>query len=190
MVQTDVLQELNPAQRDAVEAIEGPVLVVAGPGSGKTRVLTYRVAYLVKVCSVEPWRIMAVTFTNKAAREMRGRLDSLVGDELRRLTVGTFHAFCLDFLRRRAKTLGRNDTMVVLDETDRLSLVAEALQRLDPKSEAGRHRPETVLRVIERAKQNLCGPRDDLSSWAVTENTGVIAEAYQRYRSRFQRAYR
>jgi len=95
----DVLAELNPAQKEAVEAISGPVLILAGPGSGKTRVIIHRVAYLITVCKVRPGHIMAVTFTNKAAREMAVRLHRLVSGSVKDLTLGTFHAICARILR-------------------------------------------------------------------------------------------
>ncbi len=102
---TDLLAGLNPAQQEAVSVEPGPVLVLAGPGSGKTRVLTQRIAYLMHERRVPPWHIMAVTFTNKAAREMAQRLEILVGARLRGLTVGTFHATCVRILRRETKHL-------------------------------------------------------------------------------------
>src|SRR4030042_3014533 len=96
-----ILAQLNPAQREAVAAPDGPILVVAGPGSGKTRVLTHRVAYLIKNRGVSPYRIMAVTFTNKAAREMKERLHELLGQPvLRHINIGPFHAICARMLRR------------------------------------------------------------------------------------------
>ena len=110
---TDILLGLNPAQREAVEAVEGPVLVLAGPGSGKTRVLTHRAAYLVKECQVPPWQIMAVTFTNKAAREMKERLYRLMGDPFRQMTICTFHAICARILRRDAAAAGISPQYVI-----------------------------------------------------------------------------
>ena len=98
----DILKDLNPAQKEAVESIDGPLLILAGPGSGKTRVITHRIAYLVRTCGINPHRIMAVTFTNKAAREMEARLMQLVSGSYQELTLGTFHAICVRILRRTA----------------------------------------------------------------------------------------
>ncbi|MBM4433147.1 MAG: AAA family ATPase, partial [Chloroflexi bacterium] len=119
----DILDGLNPAQREAVEAIGGPVLILAGPGSGKTRVIAHRVAYLVKVCGVSPRRIMAVTFTNKAAREMEERLRGLLGESAKDLTLGTFHAICARILRQDGKAIGVEPKFVIYDQEDQISLV-------------------------------------------------------------------
>ena len=173
----DVLQQLNPAQRDAVEAIEGPVLVLAGPGSGKTRVLAHRVAYLVKVCGVEPWRILAVTFTNKAAREMRGRLDSLVGDELRRLTVGTFHANCARILRREADSLGLDRNFVIYDQDDQLRLVRNVMNELNLDDKV--YRPTSIHAAISRAKNELIGPAEYHAASYWHEIAGRVYQRYQ-----------
>ena len=126
----DILADLNPAQREAVEAIEGPVLILAGPGSGKTRVITHRVAYLIRVCSVSPYRIMAVTFTNKAAREMEERLNDLVSGSVKDLTLGTFHAICARILRREGKAIGIDSQYVIYDDDDQISLIKRSLQEV------------------------------------------------------------
>src|SRR4030042_6035662 len=109
----DVLEGLNPPQREAAEAIEGPLLILAGPGSGKTRVIAHRVAYLIKVCRINPHRIMAVTFTNKAAREMRERLYHLLGRSVDDISLGTFHAICAGILRREGKAIGIESRFVI-----------------------------------------------------------------------------
>jgi len=127
----DVLAHLNPAQKQAVETIEGPLLIIAGPGSGKTRVITHRVAYLIKVCGVSPHRIMAVTFTNKAAREMMERLEKLLGQMSESLTLGTFHAICARILRQEGKAIGLDPRFVIYDADDQLSLIKQSLQELD-----------------------------------------------------------
>ncbi len=152
----DILAGLNPAQREAVEAIEGPLLILAGPGSGKTRVIAHRVAYLIKVCGVNPHRIMAVTFTNKAAREMRGRLYHLLGRSVEELTLGTFHAICSRILRREGKVMGLEPSFVIYDDGDQLGLVKRSLQELniDPRKYA----PKAFQSVITAAKSQLLSP--------------------------------
>jgi DNA helicase-2/ATP-dependent DNA helicase PcrA len=112
---TDLLDGLNPAQKEAVQTTEGPLLIVAGPGSGKTRVITHRIAYLVRVCGVSPYRIAAVTFTNRAARAMKDRLHRLVGPGGDGLSVGTFHAFCAQMLRRDGAYLGISPSYSIYD---------------------------------------------------------------------------
>src|SRR5512139_2341140 len=114
----DFLSELNSQQQQAVMAGLGPVLVLAGPGSGKTRVLTHRIAYLVGALGVRPYNIFAVTFTNKAAREMEKRVVGLIGQELHGMTMGTFHANCARILRREADHLPFTPNFVIFDEDD------------------------------------------------------------------------
>ena len=152
----DILANLNPAQREAVQAIEGPVLVLAGPGSGKTRVLIHRVAYLIQVCGIPPYNIMAVTFTNKAAREMKERLHHLIGRQLRGLTIGTFHATCARILRREARHLGLERSFLIYDDGDQLSLIKQAVKELDLDDKM--YRPTALQGAIRRAKQELIGP--------------------------------
>ena len=154
----DILATLNPAQRKAVEAIEGPVLILAGPGSGKTRVITHRVAYLIKVCGINPHHIMAVTFTNKAAREMQERLEQLLGREVDALTLGTFHAICSRILHREGEAIGTNPRFIIYDEEDQLNLIKQSLQEinLDPKQYA----PRALHSAISAAKSRLISSQD------------------------------
>jgi DNA helicase-2/ATP-dependent DNA helicase PcrA len=137
-----LLEGLNPEQREAVQTTEGPLLVLAGAGSGKTRVLTNRVAWLIGVCGIAPEAILAVTFTNKAAGEMRARVEKLLGPGARGVWLTTFHSSCVRILRREIGQLGRSRGFVIYDEDDSLSVVREALRRhgLDPKEEARRLR--------------------------------------------------
>ena len=153
----EILEGLTTAQREGVEAIEGPVLIVAGPGSGKTRVITHRIAYLMRVCGISPHRIMAATFTNKAAREMRNRLQRLVGTRSDSLTVGTFHAFCAMLLRRDGGFVGVEPNYTIYDDEDQLGLIKQAmgLAELDPKQFPAR----AVHGVISRAKSTLLDSR-------------------------------
>ncbi|MFQ5813190.1 MAG: ATP-dependent helicase, partial [Anaerolineae bacterium] len=173
----DILKDLNPAQREAVQAIEGPVLVLAGPGSGKTRVLTHRVAYLVRECGVDPYNIMAVTFTNKAAQEMKGRLHRLLGRRLRGLTLGTFHAICSRTLRREAKHLDVSSDFVIYDRSDQLGLVRQALTDLNLDDKM--YRPQAILGTISRAKNELIGPESFVPQTYWQEVAGRVYTRYQ-----------
>jgi DNA helicase-2/ATP-dependent DNA helicase PcrA len=174
----DILATLNPAQREAVEAIEGPVLILAGPGSGKTKVITHRIAYLLKSCGVSPHNIMAVTFTNKAAREMKDRLEQLLGQEIEALTLGTFHAICARILRREGKVIGLESSFVIYDEEDQLSLIKQALEELnlDPKQYA----PRALQSAISASKSRLIGPKD-YAQRVSSYFEEIVHRIYQRY---------
>ena len=157
-----ILDGLNAPQREAVETIDGPLLIVAGPGSGKTRVITHRIAYLVRVVGVSPYRILAVTFTNKAAREMKDRLQHLVGKRADQLSVGTFHSFCAGVLRKDGKHIGLESSFSIYDDEDQMNLVKQAMEQadLDPR----RYPPRAVHGVISRAKSLLM----DSTPWGRT----------------------
>src|SRR5437588_2732312 len=131
----DLLAGLNEPQRKAVTMTEGPVLILAGPGSGKTRVITHRIAYLVQHENISPWRILAVTFTNKAAKEMRERLEKLVGlNESKEMTIGTFHAICARVLRMEADYLlpyGLSRSFVIFDTDDQTALIKQAIRDMN-----------------------------------------------------------
>jgi len=175
----DILAELNPAQREAVEAAQGPVLILAGPGSGKTRVIAHRVAYLIKVCGVSPRRIMAVTFTNKAAREMEERLNRLVSSSVRDLTIGTFHAICARILRSDGRAIAVEPRFVIYDEEDQISLIKRSIQEagLDPKQYA----PRAMKSAISAAKSRIQTPEDYIqhSRSYFEEVAGRVYERYQ-----------
>jgi len=174
---SDLLSSLNEQQRAAVTAGDGPVLVLAGPGSGKTRVLTHRVAWLVSERRIAPWRIMAVTFTNKAAREMRTRLEQLLGQDLRGLAIGTFHAICARILRREAPAIGLNPAFNIFDENDQLAVVKRALE--DLKLDEKRFRPQTLRSTISKAKNEMITPQEYAARTYWEEVAGRVYSRYQ-----------
>src|SRR5215469_2933889 len=180
--QKDLLAGLNEPQREAVATTEGPVLILAGPGSGKTRVITYRIAYLVQYRHISPWRILAVTFTNKAAREMRERLEKLVGiNESKEMTIGTFHAICARILRIEAgylAPLGLNKSFVIFDTDDQLALVKQAIKELDLDEK--QYRPITIQAMISRAKNDMQSP-DQMAEQAAKYLEEVAARVYKQY---------
>jgi DNA helicase-2/ATP-dependent DNA helicase PcrA len=179
------LSELNPAQREAVLAVEGPVLVVAGAGSGKTRVLTYRVAHLVSACGAKPSEILAITFTNKAANEMRTRLEGLLGPVVRTMWVMTFHAACGRVLRREAQRLGFRSTFTIYDQADQVRLVKACLEELDrdPK----RFVPSGIHAQIGKAKNRLVGPKE-YESRVASFYDQTVADVYALYQRRLHSA--
>jgi len=174
----DILADLNPAQKEAVEAIEGPVLILAGPGSGKTRVITHRVAYLIRKVGVNPRSIMAVTFTNKAAREMEARLNSLVSGSVKDLTLGTFHAICARILRIDGKAIGIDSKFTIYDDDDQISLLKRSLVDLDldPKQYA----PRAIQSAISSAKSQMIGP-DEFLKHGRSYFEEVVQRVYERY---------
>ncbi len=176
----DFLDKLNPQQRQAVTAGDGPVLVVAGPGSGKTRVLTQRIAYLIAYKGVRPYHILAVTFTNKAAREMLGRVMSLLGEEATRgMMIGTFHANCARILRREADTLPFDSNFVIYDADDQVALVKAIIRDLNVNDKL--YRAPSVHAAISRAKNELV----DAESFPVqTYRDEVVRRIYLEYQKR------
>ncbi|HEY4413058.1 MAG TPA: UvrD-helicase domain-containing protein [Gaiellaceae bacterium] len=175
------LEDLNPAQREAVLATEGPLLVVAGAGSGKTRVLTRRIAHLLAAVGAKPPEILAITFTNKAAAEMRERLQDLVGPPARAAWVMTFHAACGRILRREAPRLGYRTNFTIYDSADQLRLVKRCLDELDrdPK----RFTPRGIHAQISNAKNQLIGPAE-YASRVSSFYDQTVAEVYELYQQR------
>lgn len=176
----DLLQGLNSQQREAVTAPLGPALVLAGPGSGKTRVLTHRLAYLIQELAIRPEQIVALTFTNKAAREMKSRAGRLLGQKESleaQPRLGTFHAFFARMLRLEAERLPVSRDFAIFDEADQLALVRQVLKdlNLDPKQ----IQPGQVLGAISRAKNELIAPADLTIDSYFTEITRRVYERYQ-----------
>ena len=174
----DILAALNPAQRQAVETVDGPLLILAGPGSGKTRVITHRVAYLVKVCGINPRHIIAVTFTNKAAQEMRERLEQLLGQASQALTLGTFHAICARILRSDGKAMGLDSRFVIYDEDDQLNVVKQVMEELD--LEPKQYSPRALRSAISAAKSRLVTPQDH-AKLANSYFEEIVQRVYSRY---------
>ena len=152
----DYKSELNPEQYKAVTQKDGPILILAGAGSGKTRVITYRVAYLIEQCGVSPYNILAITFTNKAANEMRERVESMLGDDGRGVFISTFHRFCGRLLRDRAELIGYTSTFAVYDEKDAEKVIKDCLKELDidPKRES----PGLFRASISKLKNQMVTP--------------------------------
>ena len=182
-VAPDVLQDLNEAQRRAVQVPGGALLILAGPGSGKTRVIAHRIAHLVRDRGVEPWRVLAVTFTNKAAREMRERVERLLDADARGVTLGTFHSVCARILRRDGEVIGLPRDFVIYDTDDQLGLVRQAQRALsiDPK----RYPPRALLSAISAAKNERRDPSATLRD-AGSYFEEIVGRVYQHY----QRALR
>jgi DNA helicase-2/ATP-dependent DNA helicase PcrA len=175
----DLLKTLNPQQQKAVAAPPGPVIVLAGPGSGKTRVLTYRIAYLIAALGIPPYQIMAVTFTNKAAREMEARVSTLLGGKANGLWLGTFHAICGRILRREAAHLPIDHNFVIFDADDQLVLIKRVIQEKNINNKD--YRPHVVHAIISKAKNDLITPDEFIVTSYRDETIKTIYEAYQKY---------
>jgi DNA helicase-2/ATP-dependent DNA helicase PcrA len=175
------LADLNEAQREAVLTTEGPLLVIAGAGSGKTRVLTYRVAHLLAAVGAQPNEILAITFTNKAAQEMRERIESAVGPRARAIWILTFHAACGRILRREAERLGYRSNFTIYDQADQIRLVKDCLTELDrdPK----RFVPRGIHTQISNAKNALIGP-DEYAARVASFYDQTVADTYALYQRR------
>jgi DNA helicase II / ATP-dependent DNA helicase PcrA len=172
------LTDLNPAQREAVLTTEGPLLVIAGAGSGKTRVLTYRVAHLLSAVGVKPNEILAITFTNKAAQEMKERVEHQLGPIARAIWIMTFHSACGRILRREAERLGYRSNFTIYDSADQVRLVKACLEELerDPK----RFVPRGIHSQISMAKNQLVGP-DEYTSRVASFYDQTVADVYSLY---------
>lgn len=181
------LSQLNEAQYEAVTTVNGPLLVLAGAGSGKTRVLTYRIAHMIYDEGIQPWRVLAITFTNKAAREMRERLGALIPGNMRGMWVCTFHAMCVRMLRQDAELLGFKQDFTIYDDDDSKRLVKEIMAafNLDPK----RYPINAVRSVISTAKNELVSPKQFVQNYAEASDIHrAAAKVYPELQIRLKRA--
>ena len=172
---------LNPPQREAVAQTEGPVLILAGAGSGKTRVLTHRIAYLMEEMGVNPWNILAITFTNKAAQEMRERVDKLVGFGSESIWVSTFHSACVRILRRHIDNLGYDTNFTIYDTDDQKSLMKDVCRKLNIDTKVYKER--SLLAQISHAKDELLTPDDMEMKAAGDYNMKKVASVYREYQA-------
>ena len=177
---TDILQQLNESQRLAVEYCDGASLVIAGAGSGKTRVLTYKIAYLMQQHGLKPWNILALTFTNKAAREMKERIARLVGaDDARYLNMGTFHSVFARILRAEAERLGYTSSFTIYDQSDARSLVKSIVKEMQLDDKV--YKPSSVSDQISMAKNHLILPGFFVKSSLYDQRKPKVADVYARY---------
>jgi len=183
-VQSPILTDLNDRQTEAVLHADGPLLIFAGAGSGKTRVLTHRAAYLIRHCEVSPYNILAVTFTNKAANEMKLRLRGLLGRQHWDLWVGTFHSICARILRQDGEPVGVPSNFVVFDESDQSALMKDCLRDLDLDPE--QFQPSRILNEISNAKNELIPPREYFNWRGGRPYDEIVARVYTLYQNRIQ----
>lgn len=179
-----LLNGLNPEQQKAVKTTDGPLLIMAGAGSGKTRVLTHRIGYLMVEKGVNPYNILAITFTNKAAREMRERIQKMMGGAADEIWISTFHSMCVRILRRDIDRMGFNRNFTILDTTDQQSVIKAILKEknLDPK----KYDPRAILGSISSAKNELIDP-EEYSKTAGGYMEQIVSDVYKEYQRRLQR---
>ncbi|QAY67823.1 DNA helicase PcrA [Paenibacillus protaetiae] len=177
------VQKLNPPQQDAVRATEGPLLIMAGAGSGKTRVLTHRIAYLIEKQRVAPWSILAITFTNKAAREMQDRVSALVGPGGQDIWVSTFHSMCVRILRRDIGRIGYSTSFSILDSSDQLSVIRNCMKDLNIDTK--KFEPKAVQATMSSAKNELVTP-ERFEQKAGDYFEGIVAKVYTAYQKRLR----
>lgn len=180
----NLLDELNPKQREAVNQIDGPCLVIAGAGSGKTKVLTYKIAHLIDNCGVKPWNILAITFTNKAANEMKERVQNLIGDAINDIWLGTFHSICVKILRKFIDRLGYDSSFAIFDTADQKTLVKKCLKELDIDSKI--FTEKSVINEISNAKNMMIKPDDYLLGNKGDYRKEKIGKIYSLYQKKLK----
>src|SRR3954454_12501749 len=171
----DFLQKLNPEQREAALHLDGPLLILAGAGSGKTRVITYRIAYLIGDGHADSNQVLAVTFTNKASQEMRGRVEALIAGASAQVWLSPFHALCARLLRREAPKIGLSRDFVIYDSSDQVAVVKQALKELNIAPELVP--PRMALSRISHAKNRMEGPDSLRGQWNLRDEQ--IAKVFE-----------
>ena len=174
----DYLNKLNKEQREAAMYTEGPLLILAGAGSGKTSTMTHRIAYMVREKHIDPYNILAVTFTNKAAKEMRDRVEELIGHGLNAWIL-TFHSACLRILRANAEVLGYGGDFTVYDPTDQKTLVRNIIKELG--IDGKRYTPAYFLGIIGKYKEKRIEPEQYTATYGDDDNSRMAAKVYDRY---------
>ena len=178
-----LLDDLNPMQKKAVEQIDGPCLVIAGAGSGKTKVLTYKVAYLIEN-GIKPWNILAITFTNKAANEMKERVEKLVGVATNEIWLGTFHSVCVRILRKFIDRLGYDNSFIIFDTSDQKTLVKNCLKELNVDSKL--FTEKSVLNEISNAKNEMMDPDEYNDNYSGDYRKKIIGKIYSLYQKKLK----
>jgi DNA helicase-2/ATP-dependent DNA helicase PcrA len=181
---TNLLEELNKEQREAVLYTEGPLLILAGAGSGKTRVITHRIAYLIKEKGVQPENILAITFTNKAAKEMKERVDALVGDISENIWISTFHSACVRILRRDIEKIGLNRSFIIFDSSDQKAVIKDCFKELNIDDKT--YTPSAMLSAIGRGKDEMLEPEEYARTYEGDFRMSKTAEIYRLYQKKLK----
>jgi len=179
-----LLQSLNERQQQAVQATEGPLLIMASAGSVKTKLLKHRIAYLMEEKEIAPWSILTITFTNKAAREMRERIDRLIGPKASDIWISTFHSMCVRILRRDIDRIGYSRNFTILDTGDQLSVIKKILKEKNVDSK--KFSPKSILAGISSAKNELQKPSDVMKKVGSLMDK-MVGEVYEQYQKRLEK---
>ena len=183
----EILKGLNKEQKEAVMHVDGPLLVIAGAGSGKTRVLTHRIAYLIAEKNVNPWNIIAITFTNKAAKEMKTRIETIVGPEKANdIWVGTFHSMCVRILRREIEKIGYGKDFIIFDTGDVKTVIKECIKEL--KLDDKVYNDKYLSFEISKAKNEMITPERFANMHASNARMTVVANVYNLYQSKLKKS--
>ncbi len=180
----ELLEELNPKQKEAVLETDGPCLVIAGAGSGKTKVLTYKISYLMKEKNIKPWNILAITFTNKAASEMKERVQALVGDATDDIWLGTFHSICVRILRKFIDRLGYDTSFAIFDTTDQKTLIKNCMKELNIDSKL--FTEKSILSEISNAKNDMLTPEKYEQRANGDYRKEIISKVYYLYQKKLK----